>query len=419
MEESGVTSRGSAPPATFPANDMKQKEIAFLNDILPSQNGGTGIVFIALSQFGLAFCFNVVMSFMPFYIIKISPYSASETMIWIGMIMGLNSFISATTAPFWGSLTSKFRPKVLFQGAFLFNGIILLLMGFANSLPVLLVLRLIQGGFGGASTIGFFMVSQLSPKDVLTRNLSLYQNSMTAGQLLGPPVGAYLAANLGYRSPFFFSVSLIFVSLVLCQIYVAEIQKKEADRDRTIRFNRGVLWGWALSFIATIHLTFLPSILPHILKGFGLVVEDALKSAGLIMMGYTASAIVGSYVISRLAPREKLPGVIAAVCLAAAFFQTLLYVSQGVISFTAIRMLQSGVIAAVLPLVMATFVSGLGGAGIGFLNSARFAGNGVGPLMATFVLAGSNLLTLYLLISALTVGVVLAFWMTDEKKKAT
>ena len=376
-----------------------------MKNTLPAQDGIKGVYFIALSQFGLAFCFNVVMSFMPFYIVKISPYAPQETMLWIGMIMGLNSFIGAAAAPLWGSLTTRFRPKILFQGAFLFNGIIFLLM-----------LRLIQGALGGASTIGFFMISQISPRDRLARNLSLYQNSMTAGQLAGPPVGAYLAAHLGYRSPFFFSFLLVGVSLVLCQIYVAEIGKKEADRDREIRFNRGLLWGWALSFIATIHLTFLPSTLPHILAGFGLEGEDALKSAGFIMMGYTATAIIGSYVIGRLAPRTKLAGVIAALCLAAAFFQTLLFFSHGAISFTAIRMLQTGVVAAVLPLVMANFASGMGGVGIGFINSARFAGNGVGPLMATSVVAGSNLLTLYLLIAVATVGFVLAFLITGRKK---
>jgi hypothetical protein len=36
--------------------------------------------------------------------------------------------------------------------------------------------------------------------------------------------------------------------------------------------------------------------------------------------------------------------------------------------------------------------------------------------MATFVLAGSNLLTLYLLIAVLTAFFVLAFWMTTGKR---
>lgn len=386
-----------------------------LKKVLPVPDRNKGIYFILMSQFGLAFSFNVVMSFMPFYIIKISTYDTHDTMIWIGMIMGLNSFVSAGTATLWGSMTSRFSPKWLFEAAFLANGIVFLLMGFTESLPILLILRLIQGGLGGASTAGLFMITQLSSKDRLAGNLSLYQNSMTAGGLLGPPVGAYLVTHLGYRAPFIISVVMIGIFLLLCHIYVAHIQKKETDRNRKIAFSRDVKWGWVLSFIATAHLIFLPSILPHVLQGFDLAEKDALKAAGFIMMGYTGTAIIGSYVISRLTPRAKLTGVIVAACLAASFFQVLLYFSQGVVSFTVIRMLQTGAVSAVLPLVMASFGSKLGGTEIGFLNSARFAGMGVGPLLATFVLAGSNLLTLYLIIAAATVASVLAFFITTPK----
>lgn len=383
---------------------------SFWKNLLPAPDGGKGIFFILLSQFGLAFSFNVVMSFMPFYIIKISPYATHETMIWIGLIMGLNSFIAAATAPLWGSLTAKLPPKRLFQSTFLFNAITFLFMAFTESLPLLLALRIVQGALGGASTIGLFMISQLSPRDRLAGHLSLYQNTMTAGSLLGPPVGAYLVAHLGYRSPFIVSVAMIVVFLVLCQIYVAETGKRETGGGRKISFSRGLLWGWALSFIATIHLTFLPSVLPHVLDGFSLTGEAALKAAGFIMMGYTATAIIGSYVISRWTPKTKLTGVITVACLAAALFQALLALPRDIIGFTAVRMLQTGVVAAVIPLAMANFGTKYGGTGIGFLNSARFAGMGAAPLLATALLAGSDLLTLYGVISAITLAAVLAFW---------
>src|SRR5512133_2113311 len=96
---------------------------------LSTQGRGKGVFSILLSQFGLAFSFSVVMSFMPFYIIKISTYSTHNTMIWIGLIMGLNSFISAGTATYWGTLATRFSPKWLFEAAFLANGIVFLLMG--------------------------------------------------------------------------------------------------------------------------------------------------------------------------------------------------------------------------------------------------------------------------------------------------
>jgi MFS transporter, DHA1 family, multidrug resistance protein len=392
------------------------RRLAFLSDILPADAGDRGVLVIALSQFGIAFCFTVVMSFMPFYIIKVSTYSEHETMIWIGMIMGFQSFISAASAPYWGSLTAKYSPKALFEIPFLANAIVFLLMGFTDNLPLLLALRIMQGFLGAASTIGIVMILQLSREDRLGDNVSLFQNAITVGQLLGPPVGAYLAAHLGYRSPFVFSFLLVGVCLVLCHITVADVQKRGKDDKPKITFDRGLLWGWVLCFLATTYLAFMPSVLPHILEGFGLVGEGAVKSAGFIMMAYTASAIIGNYIINRMTTAATRKRMIAATCLAAALLQLLFSVSHGIISFSIIRMLQTGFIAAVLPMVLADLASQLGGTGIGILNSARFAGNGFGPLVATSVVAYSNLLTLYVLIAGLTVAAVWGYWTMNEGK---
>jgi len=67
-------------------------------------------------------------------------------------------------------------------------------------------------------------------------------------------------------------------------------------------------------------------------------------------------------------------------------------------------------IAAVIPLVISTF-AGEGGSGttIGFLNSGRFIGNALGPIMATTVLAHFGLLTLYLTIAGLTIAMLVIF----------
>jgi hypothetical protein len=90
--------------------------------------------------------------------------------------------------------------------------------------------------------------------------------------------------------------------------------------------------------------------------------------------------------------------------------QSLLYFSIGVYSFTVIRMLQTGMIAAVIPLVISGF-AGEGGDGttLGFLNSGRFVGNALGPIMATTILAQFGLLTLYLTIAGLTLVMLVTF----------
>ncbi|HSW47164.1 MAG TPA: MFS transporter, partial [Phycisphaerae bacterium] len=132
-----------------------------------------GIYFIAASQFGLAFSFNCVMSFMPFYILRISPYSERETMVWIGVIMGATSFVAALAAPFWGGLTARVRPKLLFQGGIFCNGVLFCLMGFVENLPLLLLLRMLQGALGAVSTIGLVLIAGVARRERLPAYMSL------------------------------------------------------------------------------------------------------------------------------------------------------------------------------------------------------------------------------------------------------
>ena len=72
-------------------------------------------------------------------------------------------------------------------------------------------------------------------------------------------------------------------------------------------------------------------------------------------------------------------------------------------------MLQMGFIAGIIPLIFSIFAREVGGRRIGFLNSSRFVGAAIGPLMATSVLAYSNLLTLYFLIAGSHPGHFMGF----------
>jgi DHA1 family multidrug resistance protein-like MFS transporter len=374
-----------------------------------------GIFFVAVTQFGNTFSINFVTAFMPFYILKISPFGLKETLIWIGLIMAAPSVIAALMAPIWGGFANKIRPKLLYQGAILSNTVITLLHGFAGNLYLLLFLRAMLGIMGGSSTVGLVLTSALSPSERLHKNLSLFQICLTIGQLVGPPMGAFMVTLAGYRVAFIFASLVVGSSLVFCHRYVEDVpcQKIYSNPGRVMK--QGIFWGWALGLIATIHITYMPSILPHILENFQLKGETALKSAGIIMMAYSVTAILGNYLINNLAPRAKLRQVVMYVCLSAAFLQALMYISKGVFSFTLIRMLQTGAIAAVFPMILSVFATGVGGGTLGFLNSARFAGNAIGPMIATSLVAYSNLPTLYLIITGLTIIPLIGFLRTTGR----
>ncbi len=384
---------------------MKRIPILFANK---------GVLFIAISQFGASFSYNFIMVFMPFYILKISSLGQRETMIWTGLIIGAPSAMNALTAPLWGRLTSRFRPKVLFEMGILWNGILFLIFGFVQSLSLLLLLRVLLGVMGAVSTVGLILMSAVTPQETLHKDISLYQITMTIGQLIAPPIGAYMITLVGYRFAFVIGSLIFFIFFILCHYHVEDIPCRKVARGSAQRMKKGILWGWILGLIATVHITYLPAILPHILENFHLREERALGYAGVIMTAYTITAILGNFMINNFIPRTRLRQVILYIGLSAAFLQTIIYFSRGVISFTLIRMLQTGVIAATFPIILSSFATGVGGGTLGFLNSSRFAGNALGPLLATSVLAHSNLLTLYLLISGLTLVPLWGFLRTTK-----
>jgi DHA1 family multidrug resistance protein-like MFS transporter len=282
---------------------------------------------------------------------------------------------------------------------------------------MLLALRIVQGILGGVSTVGLVIVSSSSSREWASRDIGFYQNAMTLGQLIGPPLGALAASALGYKGAFMSASALVFATLAFCLFYVVDVphEPKEKNFIRKHTVNGRTLLAWGLCFTTTVQLMFLPSVLPNVFKGFHIEQAVALQWAGFVVMSYTATAMVGTYFLSRLVARVRVDRLIVAVCFLGTVFQSLLSISPGIISFVVIRMLQTAMIAAALPLIFSIFTSDSDGRVIGFLNSSRFAGNALGPMIGTLVLAFSSLNWLYLSMSVFTLLTLLSFAVYFER----
>lgn len=379
--------------------------------MVPQQASHRNLIFVSFSQFGAAFSFNFVNVFFPFYIFHISPYPFQETLLWVGAILGSTGIVTALTSTFWGSLTHHYRPKLLYLRAFLVHSILFCLMGFIHDLHLLLILRILQGLIGGVSTIGFIIVSSSSSKERMSVDMGIYQSSMTLGMLVGPPLGSLAAALLGYRGAFVSASVVLFAASLFCHLFVTDVPKlpKEEQASGRLRMDKRVLMGWMICFTAQVQLMFLPSVLPNVFEKFQIEKALALKLAGTVVMLYTITALIGTYLWSWVSRKVRLHRMITFLFALAIFFQGLLTLSREVVDFTLIRMIQTGLVAATIPLTFSLFISTPKGGTIGFLNSARFAGNALGPMIATSILAFSSLGVLYLSISALSLLALIGF----------
>jgi len=384
-----------------------------------NQRNARNILFISLSQFGMAFSFNFLLVFIPFYIHKISPYSPRNTLIWVGLIMGSASFMAAIASTFWGSLASRFSPKTLYMRGLLSHAVLMLLMGFVTNLPLLLAIRIVQGTLGGISTLGLIIVSSSSSRESAAADMGFFQNSITMGQLLGPPVGAFAASMLGYVGSFISASALVFVTLLFCSLYVVEVPHRSDQRNGHGKqpLNKKALFAWGLCFTTTVQLMFLPGVLPNVFETFGIEQDIALQWSGLVVMSYTATAMIGTFLLCRLAAKIGSVKLIICVGTLGIILQSLLSASPGIPSFIAIRVVQTALIAAVVPLTISLFASDLNGKIIGFLNSGRFAGNAMGPIIGTSVLAFTELSWVYLSISGLSLLALAGFGFSFGGKK--
>ena len=216
--------------------------------------------------------------------------------------------------------------------------------------------------------------------------------------------------------------AFIFVTLVFCFVYVKVIPHDASETKDLAkqRMTAKAFIGWIVCFTATVQLMFLPSILPNVFQVFHFKENLAVKSAGLVVMLYTVTAMAGTYLLCRMTTRVTAQRLIIIAGVLGTVMQLLMSLSPGIFSFVAVRMLQTGLIAAVMPLVFATFSTDLDGRVIGFLNSSRFAGNALGPMIAGSVLAFSSLSRLYLFIGSLSLLVMAgyAFSLSVARNKA-
>jgi MFS transporter, DHA1 family, multidrug resistance protein len=382
---------------------------------MPSDNGekrgGTGTVFfISLSQFWVNFSFNFMFAFLPFYINRISPYTPEQTLLWTGLIFGATSMAVAFSGPFWGSLTHRISPKSLYLAGLTVHCLTFVAMAFTTSLPVFLFIRVLQGFFGGTATIGVIMIS-LVESEQRPRDIGIFQSSITFGQLIGPTLGSLGVAFLGYPGCFLSAGAVVAATLVLCYFFVPNpvYKKSAAERERKGRLSRAVIVTWLLCLVAQVQLMLLPSILPDVFRSLGLIHEEALRRAGLTITLYTLTSMVGTYFWCSMARRWGTTRLITALMIGGIILQAALMVPQGFIGFVAVRMVQTGLIAAVIPLGLALFAENAGGFTMGFLYSSRFVGNAIGPVLATSLVAYSNIPALYVSVSVVSLIVLVLF----------
>ena len=163
-----------------------------------------------------------VMPFLSLFINDLGTFTKTTLTVYSSLVFAISFLVMAIVSPFWGRLADKKGRKLMLLRASLGMAIVFLLMGLVTNVWQLMVLRAIQGAFGGYVSNSNALIAMQTPKEHSGHALSILVTGITAGTLLGPLIGGILASLFSYRISFYITGIIMFLVFILTYKFVYE-----------------------------------------------------------------------------------------------------------------------------------------------------------------------------------------------------
>jgi len=195
---------------------------------------------------------SILFILIPLYVAKLpKEHIHFAVPVLVGLLISLYGFITSIFQPLMGALSDKLnKRKSLIQLGLGLIGIGTLLFVFANNFLDLLILRTLQG-VGVALTIpaSLSLMTAITEKETRGGSMGVFSTFRIIGFAVGPVVGGYLQVHYGFDASFYVGSALIFLSMLLVQIWVREVKidQKEKDTKRLKVFDLSLYGSGILS----------------------------------------------------------------------------------------------------------------------------------------------------------------------------
>lgn len=177
------------------------------------------VVLLALTQFSVVLDF-MVMAPLGDILTKTLHLAPSS----FGLVVSAYAFSAGASGLLTAGFADRFdRKKILI---FFYIGFIIgtFLCGMANSFITLFLARILTGIFGGViGSISMAIITDIFVIEKRGRAMGFIQMGFGASQVLGIPIGLYVANLWGWEAPFLCIVALALVVVVLLMIYLKPI----------------------------------------------------------------------------------------------------------------------------------------------------------------------------------------------------
>lgn len=177
--------------------------------------------------------FGLIMPVLPQLLMdvgRIDISGATAIGAWIGLAMAVASFFAA---PVLGNLSDAYgrRPVLLIA---LFGLVIdYLLLAFAQTLPLVLLARVLTGLFGGSYAPAQASIADVTAPEDRAKTFGMVSAAFGVGFVAGPALGGLLG-EWGVRAPFFAAAGLAALNFIYGLIFFPDTLKPENRRPFTL-----------------------------------------------------------------------------------------------------------------------------------------------------------------------------------------
>jgi MFS family permease len=347
-------------------------------------------------SFSTVVAMTSLLPFLPLYVGQLGVTGHSAIVQWSGIAYSVSFMTAALVAPLWGRLADRYGRKSMLVRASLGMVISTALMGMAQNIWQLALLRALAGLAGGYSSGATILIATQTPKERRGWALGLLSSGVMAGNLAGPLIGGILPPVVGIRGTFWIAACIIFITFIITTILIKE-DKPMFDKSKAAT---GIRWSEipekrriiAMLITAMLLMLAIMSIEPILTVYVSQILVDKSQLtliAGIIMSASSLGSILSAAKLGKLADKIGYLNVIfAGLLIAAALLIPQAFVTASW-QLIGLRFLMGLALGGLLPCIT-SYISHnvpkvITSQVLGYSLSFQFAGQVAGPLLGGFI----------------------------------
>lgn len=399
--------------------------------------GGTwriNLLFIWIGVFVGLMGANFVFPFIPFYIKELGVHDEGKVAFYTSLTASATGLSLTLTAPIWGTMADRYGRKPMFLRALIGAGVLIALMGLAQAVWQLVLLRFLMGAFAGTMGAAAALVASTTPRQKVGYALGMLQTGQFTANMLGPVIGGLVAASLGIRESFVFCAALYILAAALVFIFVKEAPIEDAGEAaepgkpkggsllanmRTVVSERQVVVMLLLLFALWLSTTFVRPVMPISIDNFA--TDDHVRidlpfwkanlkeeaATGLVFSVIGLTSTIAAFSVAPLGERLGYRNTVAGAALLTGVLYPTVALAGGAVSFAlllgAVGLFQGAMVPGTNALIAASTPDGKQGSAFGLAASMQSLALMLGPLGGGFTTGLAGIGAVYVVIGVILV----------------